>query len=78
VEVKIDDDGEILIRGDNVFDGYYCDPAASAETLKGGWLHTGDAGYLEENGELVVLGRVSEVVYTAAGTRYIPPISRTG
>jgi long-chain acyl-CoA synthetase len=72
VEVKIDDDGEILIRGDNVFDGYYRDPAASAETLKGGWLHTGDAGYLEENGELVVLGRVSEVVYTAAGTRYIP------
>ena len=72
VEVKIDDTGEILVRGENVFHGYYQNPAATAETLKDGWLHTGDAGYLEEDGQLVVLGRVSEVVHTAQGERFIP------
>lgn len=72
VEVKIDDSGEILMRGDNVFDGYFNNPEATAETLKDGWLCTGDAGYLQEDGQLVVLGRVSEVVYTSQGERFIP------
>ncbi|MQM39188.1 Long-chain-fatty-acid--CoA ligase FadD15 [wastewater metagenome] len=72
VEIKISDDGEILMRGDNIFDGYYNNPKSTAETLRDGWLHTGDAGYLEEDGQLVVLGRVSEVVYTAGGERFIP------
>ena len=72
VELRISDDGEILVRGDNVFDGYYNNPKATAETLQDGWLHTGDAGYLEDDGQLVVLGRVSEVVYTAQGDRFIP------
>jgi long-chain acyl-CoA synthetase len=72
VEVRIDDHGEILVRGDNVFDGYYRKPEATAETLRDGWLHTGDAGYLEDDDQIVVLGRVSEVIYTAAGERFIP------
>mgnify|MGYP000016848609 CR=1 FL=1 len=72
VEVRINDDGEILMRGDNVFDGYFQNPKATAETLEDGWMHTGDAGYLEDDGQLVVLGRVSEVVYTNAGERFIP------
>lgn len=72
VEIRIDDSGEILVRGDNVFDGYYQNPQATAEALKGGWLHTGDAGYFEDHGHIVVLGRVSEVVYTAAGERFVP------
>ncbi len=72
VEVKISDSGEILLRSDSVFAGYYNKPEESAEALEGGWLHTGDAGYLEENGQLVVLGRVSEVMYTAGGERYVP------
>lgn len=72
VEIKINDDGEILMRGDNVFDGYYEKPEDTAETLRDGWMHTGDAGYLEEDGQLVVLGRVSEVVYTAQKERFIP------
>ncbi len=72
VEVKIDDSGEILLRSDSVFAGYYNKPEASAEALEDGWLRTGDAGYLEENGQLVVLGRVSEVMYTAGGERYVP------
>ena len=72
LEVKIADNGEILMRGENVFDGYYQHPEATAETLRDGWLHTGDAGYMEDDGQLVVLGRVSEVVHTAGGERYIP------
>lgn len=72
VEIRIDDEGEILVRSDSVFDGYVDDPEASARALVDGWLHTGDAGYLEEDGQLVVLGRVSEVVHTKAGERFIP------
>lgn len=72
VEIRLSDEGEILMRADNVFDGYYKKPEATAETLRDGWLHTGDAGYLEDDGQIVVLGRVSEVVYTAAGERFIP------
>ena len=72
MELRISDTGEILVRGGNVFDGYFDDPAASAQALQDGWLHTGDAGYLEDDGQLVVLGRVSEVVYTTARQRFIP------
>ena len=72
VEVKIGESGEILLRSDSVFNGYFNKPEASAEALEGGWLHTGDAGYLEDNGQLVVLGRVSEVMHTADGERYVP------
>ena len=72
IEVKIDDTGEILIRGDNVFDGYFNDEASTAKTLKDGWLLTGDAGQFDDAGRLIVLGRVSEIVHKADGTRYIP------
>lgn len=72
VEIKINEHGEILMRGDNVFDGYYQQPEETAEALRDGWLHTGDAGYLEDDGQLVVLGRVSEVVYTRQQERFIP------
>ncbi len=72
VQVKIHDDGEILVKSGSVFGGYFNDPAASAKAIEDGWLHTGDAGYLEDDGHLVVLGRVSEVVRTAGGERYVP------
>jgi long-chain acyl-CoA synthetase len=72
VEVKISDKGEIMIRSGSVFGGYFQNEVATRETLEDGWLHTGDAGYVEPDGHLVVLGRLSEVVYTAKGERYIP------
>ena len=72
VEARINDDGEILIKSGSVFQGYYRNEESTRKTLRDGWLHTGDAGYLEEDGHLVVLGRLSEVVYTAQGERYIP------
>ncbi|HKU94164.1 MAG TPA: AMP-binding protein [Vineibacter sp.] len=72
VDVKIDDSGEILVRSQSIVDGYFDDPDASAKAFVDGWLRTGDAGSIEADGQLVVLGRVGEVVRTAAGERYIP------
>ena len=72
VDVRIDDSGEILVRSGSVIDGYFDDPEATRKALIDGWLHTGDAGYLEPSGQLVVLGRVNEVVRTRAGERFIP------
>jgi long-chain acyl-CoA synthetase len=72
VELRINDGGEILIRSETVFSGYFRQEEASRAALDDGWLHTGDAGYLEPDGHLVVLGRLSEVVHTASGERYIP------
>jgi long-chain acyl-CoA synthetase len=72
VEARIADNGEILVRSGSVFGGYHRNAEATREALQDGWLHTGDAGYLEPDGHLVVLGRLSEVVHTAQGERYIP------
>ena len=72
VEVRISEKGEILLRSESVFSGYFRLPEATQESLADGWLHTGDAGYLEADGHIVVLGRLSEVVHTATGERYIP------
>jgi long-chain acyl-CoA synthetase len=72
VETKIADDGEILVRSGSIFSGYFNNPESTAKTLIDGWLHTGDAGYVEPDGHLVVLGRLAEVVYTSKGERYIP------
>ena len=72
VDIKIDDTGEILIRSASVIDGYFGDEEASKRAFVDGWLRTGDAGYLEDDGALVVLGRLSEVVRTAQGERFIP------
>jgi long-chain acyl-CoA synthetase len=72
VEVKIGDNGEIMVRSGSVFSGYYKLEKATQEALVDGWLRTGDAGYVEPDGHMVVLGRLSEVVHTAQGERYIP------
>ncbi|ODU75291.1 MAG: AMP-binding protein [Bordetella sp. SCN 68-11] len=72
VETKIADDGEIVLRSESIFKGYFQNEEATRKTLVDGWLQTGDAGYIEPNGHLVVLGRVAEVVHTAKGERFIP------
>jgi len=72
VEGRITEGGEIQFRSESVFKGYYGQPEGSATGLTDGWLSTGDAGYFQEDGQLVVLGRLSDVVYTANGERYIP------
>jgi long-chain acyl-CoA synthetase len=70
-EIRISDDGEILLRSASVFHGYHRSPEATSEAVDTeGWLHTGDAGYLDDDGHLVVIDRAQDVMTTADGTRY--------
>lgn len=72
VEVKISDAGEILIRGKNIFQGYYKDYESTRKTIVEGWLHTGDTGLLDEDGHLVVIDRIGDVMTLADGTKFSP------
>jgi len=72
VEVRIAEDGEILLRGANIFQGYYKNEQASAETLAEGWLHTGDLGYLDAEGFLFINGRKKDILITAGGKNITP------
>lgn len=82
MELKICDDngntlpnyqkGEIVIKGENVMQGYYRNEKSTAETIKDGWLHTGDMGYMDDDGFLYVLGRFKSLLISSDGEKYSP------
>src|SRR5258705_43023 len=72
--VRISESGEILVAGESVFLGYYRNPEATARALEGGWLRTGDAGYLDHQGHLVMIDPLTDVLQTADGSRFSPAL----
>jgi long-chain acyl-CoA synthetase len=72
IEVKLGEDGEILIKGPNVFLGYYKEAEATAEALKDGWLCSGDLGAFDADGFLTITGRKKEIIITAGGKNIAP------
>jgi len=74
MEIKISDTGEILTRGPTVFAGYYKNEEATRKTLVDGWLYSGDQGVLDEDGHLVMIDRMKDVMRLADGTKFSPQL----
>src|SRR3984885_7547353 len=72
VELKIADDGEILVKGPNIFDGYHNQASTSFGAVENGWLHTGDLGSIDEDGYLSITGRKKDIIITAGGKNLTP------
>jgi len=72
VQVKLAEDGEILVKGDIVMKGYYNQPDESAEALEGGWFHTGDIGEFDSEGRLKIIDR-KKSLFKSSGGKYIAP-----
>ena len=72
VEIKIANDGEILVKSPGVFMGYFKNPEATAETIVDGWLHSGDVGTIDEDGFLTITDRKKDIIVTAGGKNITP------
>ncbi|MCQ9340698.1 long-chain fatty acid--CoA ligase [Corynebacterium sp. HMSC077D10] len=72
VSIKINDEGEILIKGDIVFDGYWNNPEATAKSIQDGWYNTGDLGEINDEGKVIITGRKKDLIVTAGGKNVSP------
>jgi long-chain acyl-CoA synthetase len=77
VEIKIDENQEVLIRSGSSFQGYYQNEQATAAAFLDGWLRTGDAGYLDQDGHLLIIGRKEEVIRNKSGEAFSPDFIET-
>ncbi|MCP4688420.1 MAG: long-chain fatty acid--CoA ligase [Desulfobacterales bacterium] len=74
IQVKISDSGELLTRGDTIFKGYYKNPEATEEALRDGWFHTGDAALMDDNGHVIIIDRMSDVMKLSDGSKFSPQL----
>jgi long-chain acyl-CoA synthetase len=71
-QIKIAEDGEVLLKGPHVFMGYYNNPEKTAETIVDGWLYTGDVGRLDDDDHLIITDRKKDIIITAGGKNITP------
>jgi long-chain acyl-CoA synthetase len=74
VEFRVSDTGELLSRGDTIFKGYYKDPEATRAALKDGWFHSGDAALIEDDGHVIIIDRMSDVMKLKDGSKFSPQL----
>ncbi len=74
IEFKISDTGELLSRGDTIFKGYYKIPEATEDALTDGWFHSGDAALMEEDGHIIIIDRMSDVMKLGDGGKFSPQL----
>jgi long-chain acyl-CoA synthetase len=74
VEVKTTDTGELLTKGDMVFKGYYKNPEATAEAIIDGWFYSGDAAIIDEDGHVIIIDRMADVMKLSDGSRFSPQL----
>jgi long-chain acyl-CoA synthetase len=72
IQIRLSDDGEVLVKSPCLFSGYLNDPATSAEVLRDGWLHTGDLGHLDDEGFYFITGRKKELIVSSTGKKIYP------
>lgn len=74
LQVKVTDEGEMLFKGDTTFIGYYKNPEATKKALTDGWFHTGDAAIVDEDGQVVIIDRMGDVMKLADGSKFSPQL----
>ncbi|MGD8228116.1 MAG: AMP-binding protein [Desulfobacteraceae bacterium] len=74
LEFKVSDSGELLSRGDTIFKGYYKNPEATAKALRDGWFHSGDAALIEEDGHIIIIDRMADVMKLIDGSKFSPQL----